>query len=134
MWQALSARDAERLTLVWETQELLALNFSIVSFLKDQVSSMLHVASYRLGLLTGLASLACQPCRGPSALPRGACPECRSSYNCLWRTVTRLFVMHLCDMPGLLPFNRPLSQNLQSEALLFGRPHSSSSPSLRPCA
>ena len=40
VWQALGARDAERLTLVWETQELLALNFSIVTFLKDQVASI----------------------------------------------------------------------------------------------
>ena len=38
VWQAQSGRDAERLTLVWEAKELLALNFSIVAFLKDQVS------------------------------------------------------------------------------------------------
>ena len=46
MWQALGARDAERLTLVWETQELLALNFSIVTFLKDQVC--LHAPHFHL--------------------------------------------------------------------------------------
>ncbi len=39
MWQGLESREAQRLTLVWESQELIKLNFSIVSFLKDQASA-----------------------------------------------------------------------------------------------
>ena len=39
VWQGLSSQDAQRLTLVWESQELIKLNFSIVTFLKDQASA-----------------------------------------------------------------------------------------------
>ena len=37
VWKGLESVDCQRMSLVWETQELLALNSSIVSFLKDQV-------------------------------------------------------------------------------------------------
>lgn len=36
MWKGLEPWDCQRMSLVWETQELLALNSSIVTFLKDQ--------------------------------------------------------------------------------------------------
>ena len=39
VWKGLESVDCQRMSLVWETQELLALNSSIVSFLKDQVCS-----------------------------------------------------------------------------------------------
>ena len=37
VWRGLESMDCQRMSLVWETEELLALNKSIVSFLKDQV-------------------------------------------------------------------------------------------------
>lgn len=37
VWRGLESMDCQRMSLVWETQELLALNKSIVGFLKDQV-------------------------------------------------------------------------------------------------
>ena len=36
MWKGLSAADTQRMALVWESQELLALNKSIMTFIKDQ--------------------------------------------------------------------------------------------------
>ena len=36
VWRALSGREAQRLALVWESQELAKLNSSILAFLKDQ--------------------------------------------------------------------------------------------------
>ena len=36
VWKGLEPWDCQRMSLVWETQELLALNSSIVTFLKDQ--------------------------------------------------------------------------------------------------
>lgn len=43
VWRGLESIDCQRMSLVWETEELLALNKSIVSFLKDQVDcSPLH--------------------------------------------------------------------------------------------
>ena len=42
MWKGLESIDCQRMSLVWETDELLALNSSIVSFLKDQVCFHAH--------------------------------------------------------------------------------------------
>lgn len=36
VWRGLSAADTQRMALVWESQELLALNKSIMTFIKDQ--------------------------------------------------------------------------------------------------
>ena len=44
VWKGLESIDCQRMSLVWETNELLALNSSIVNFLKDQVC--IHVATY----------------------------------------------------------------------------------------
>ncbi|CAL5224218.1 g6865 [Coccomyxa viridis] len=38
VWRGLESIDCQRMSLVWETEELLALNKSIVSFLKDQAA------------------------------------------------------------------------------------------------
>ena len=42
MWKGLQSIDCQRMSLVWETDELLALNSSIINFLKDQVCIHLH--------------------------------------------------------------------------------------------
>ena len=36
VWRGLSAADTQRMALVWESQELLVLNKSIMTFIKDQ--------------------------------------------------------------------------------------------------
>lgn len=40
VWKGLESMDCQRMSLVWETDELLALNSSIISFLKDQACSL----------------------------------------------------------------------------------------------
>ena len=47
MWKDLESIDCQRMSLVWETKELLALNSSIINFLKDQVCS--HISTYACG-------------------------------------------------------------------------------------
>ena len=44
VWKGLKSIDCQRMSLVWETNELLALNSSIINFLKDQVC--IHVPSH----------------------------------------------------------------------------------------
>ncbi len=54
----MSAADTQRMALVWESQELLALNKSIMTFIKDQAYFsyiLLHAAYIR----TGVKFLAC---------------------------------------------------------------------------
>ena len=38
MWRHLGCAENERFTLVWETEELMRLNSSLVDFVKSQVS------------------------------------------------------------------------------------------------
>ena len=52
VWQALSAREAQRLALVWEHEELAKLNSSILAFLKDQARRLIRYPSRRLLMMT----------------------------------------------------------------------------------
>ena len=42
VWRPLAAADAERFCLVWETKELVALNKTLITFLKNKVSLTQH--------------------------------------------------------------------------------------------
>ena len=45
VWRPLAAADAERFCLVWETKELVALNKTLITFLKNKVSLEQHMVS-----------------------------------------------------------------------------------------
>jgi len=42
VWRGVSAAESQRMALVWESEELLKLNQSIMKFIKDQACFPLH--------------------------------------------------------------------------------------------
>lgn len=44
MWRPLGCADSERFTLVWETEELMALNNTLRSFVKNKASAVLALS------------------------------------------------------------------------------------------
>ena len=50
VWRPLAAADAERFCLVWETKELVALNKTLITFLKNKASLKQHMGFCAYGV------------------------------------------------------------------------------------
>ncbi len=52
MWRPLGCADSERFALVWESEELKALNNTLFSFIKNKVSTTKLLCSYPNAIAT----------------------------------------------------------------------------------
>lgn len=68
VWRRVSAAESQRMALVWESEELLKLNQSIMKFIKDQARRPLHHRLFSHKLVPGRMNTCFSPFKDLLAL------------------------------------------------------------------